>query len=288
MRWALEGTLASPLFSARSAGAQSITVEFFRTGGVDAVVQSSEHLVSVVTRDIPRLLQSRDGVSSERPVRAGEIVVTPLGSAKRWCHEDGAEYIALRLPPAFLRNLSDRDARSGSTSPRLLDNFGRRDPRLRALGGRLLQELCTGAFGSLVCTEALAIELGIHLLRHYCEGAGDRPLASGPRPIAPHKLRRAKEFIHEHLGEDLTLERIAGALAMSSFHFAHAFRQSMGVTPHRYIVDCRIDRAMRLLHDTELSVCEVGQEVGIPSPSHFSLLFRRSTGLTPTRFRAET
>src|SRR5512143_2757827 len=67
-RRALEGTLALPLFSARTAGRHAITVEFFRTGGVDAVVQASEHLISVVTQDLPRLLQCRDGVSSERRV----------------------------------------------------------------------------------------------------------------------------------------------------------------------------------------------------------------------------
>ena len=74
---------------------------------------------------------------------------------------------------------------------------------------------------------------------------------------------------------------------MSPYHFAHAFRQTAGMAPHRYVTDCRIDRAMRLLRDTALPVGEVGQVVGIPSASHFALLFRRSTGSTPTRFRAE-
>ena len=137
--------------------------------------------------------------------------------------------------------------------------------------------------------EALAIELGIHLLRQYCDADRGSDIgigAAAPR-LAAHKLRRAKDFIREHLGEDLTLDRIAGELAMSPFHFAHAFRQSTGVPPHRYVIDCRVDRAMRLLRETELPVSEVGQEVGIPSPSHFSLLFRRSTGSTPTRYRAE-
>jgi AraC family transcriptional regulator len=266
-RRALEGTLALPLFSARTAGRHSITVEFFRTGGVDAVVQAPEHRISVATRDLPRLLQCRDGVSSERRVRAGDIFVTPAGTPKRWSHADAAEYIALRLQPEFLPSLCDSEPASRGTSARLLDNFGTRDPHLQSLAGRLLREVWTTGFGNLMYTEALAIELGIHLLRQYCDadhgGDGRTPEAS-PR-LAPHKLRRAKEFIREHLGEDLTLGRIAGELAM----------------------DCRIDRAMHLLRETEMPVSEVGQEVGIPSPSHFSLLFRRSTGSTPTRYRAE-
>jgi AraC family transcriptional regulator len=288
-RRALEGTLALPLFSARTAGRHSITVEFFRTGGVDAVVQTSEHLISVVTRDLPRLLQCRDGVSSERRVGVGDVIVTPAGTPKRWSHGDAAEYIALRLQPEFLSNLHDSEPASRGASVRLVDNFGTRDPHLQSLAGRLLREVRTSGFGNLIYTEALAIEFGIHLLRQYCDadhGSNDRIPEATPR-LAAHKLRRAKEFIREHLGEDLTLDRIAGELAMSPFHFAHAFRQTTGVSPHRYVMDCRIDRAMRLLRETELPVSEVGQEVGIPSPSHFSLLFRRSTGSTPTRYRAE-
>ncbi len=287
-RRALEGTLTPPIFSASTGGRHSITVECFRTGGVEAVVQSSEHLVSVVTQDMPRLLQCRDGLSSERRMRVGDIVVTPAGAPKRWCHE-GAEYIALRLPAAFLRNLRDHESGAESQSVRLLDNFGARDPHLESLASRLLEELQTGAFGSRMYREAMAIELGIHLLRHYCEGdrGCDSATPEGETKLAPHKLRRAKDFIREHLGEDLTLGRIAGELAMSPFHFAHAFRQTTGVAPHRYVMGCRIDRAMRLLRETELPVSEVGQEVGIPSPSHFSLLFRRSTGSTPTLYRAE-
>jgi AraC family transcriptional regulator len=269
-RRALEGTLALPLFSARTAGRHSITVEFFRTGGVDAVVQAPEHRISVATQDLPRLLQCRDGVSSERRVLAGDIFVTPAGTPKRWSHADAAEYIALRLQPEFLPSLCDSEPASRGTSARLLDNFGTRDPHLQSLAGRLLREVWTTGFGNLMYTEALAIELGIHLLRQYCDAdhGGD-----GRTP--------------EHLGEDLTLGRIAGELAMSPFHFAHAFRQTTGVAPHRYVMDCRIDRAMHLLRETEMPVSEVGQEVGIPSPSHFSLLFRRSTGSTPTRYRAE-
>lgn len=289
MRRALEGTLTPPIFSARTAGRHSITVEFFRTGCVDAVVQSSHHLVSMVMQDMPRLLQCRDGLSSERRVRAGDIFVTPAGTPKRWSHAQEAEYIALRLPPAFLLDLHDSEPGSTGAGIRLLDNFGTRDPHLQSLAHRLFQELRAGAFGSRMYGEAMAIELGIHLLRHYCEGdrGCDSAAPEGGTKLAPHKLRRAKDFIHEHLGDDLTLERIARELAMSPFHFAHAFRQTTGVAPHRFVMYCRIDRAMRLLRETELPVSEVGQEVGIPSPSHFSLLFRRSTGSTPTRYRAE-
>jgi AraC family transcriptional regulator len=288
-RRALEGTLTPPIFSARTAGRHSITVEFFRTGCVDAVVQCSEHLISVATQDMPKLLQCRDGCSSEQRVRSGDIFVTPAGTPKRWSHADAAEYIALRLPTGFLRHLHDTETASRPATFRLLDNFGTRDPHLQSLAGRLLQEMWSSGFGNLMYTEALAIEIGIHLLRQYCDS--DR-VANGTGPeVAPrlvaHKLRRAKEFIGGHLGEDLTLERIARELAMSPFHFAHAFRNSTGVAPHRYVMDCRIDRAMRLLRETELPVREVGQEVGIPSASHFSLLFRRSTGSTPTRYRAE-
>ena len=127
---------------------------------------------------------------------------------------------------------------------------------------------------------ALANQLALHLLQTYSatQGLAERRAAK----LSPFKLQRAIDYIDEHLREDLTLSNISEALAMSPGHFAHAFRQSTGLPPHRYVLERRIERAKSLLRQTELPITEVAHLIGCASHSHFSVLFHRSTGCSPT------
>ena len=83
----------------------------------------------------------------------------------------------------------------------------------------------------------------------------------------------------------ITLASIAESVALSPGHFAHAFRQATGVTPHRYVRERRVERAKKLLSASDLSITEIANCVGCSSPSHFSVLFHRITGVTPRQFR---
>jgi AraC family transcriptional regulator len=103
--------------------------------------------------------------------------------------------------------------------------------------------------------------------------------------LSPHKLRRAVEYIDDNLKGELTLASIAESVALSPGHFAHAFRQATGVTPHRYVLERRVERAKNLLTHSDMSITEIANCVGCSSPSHFSVLFHRITGVTPREFR---
>jgi AraC family transcriptional regulator len=59
------------------------------------------------------------------------------------------------------------------------------------------------------------------------------------------------------------------------------------LTPHRYVIDCRIEKAKSLLRETNFLVNEIAQMVGYSNQSHFSTVFRQSTGQSPLRFRSE-
>jgi AraC family transcriptional regulator len=89
----------------------------------------------------------------------------------------------------------------------------------------------------------------------------------------------------DNCGRDLALAEIAGAAYLSEFHFARLFKKITGVTPHAYLASLRIERARRLLAETDLPIIEVGAQVGYTSQSHFTKVFREATGLTPRAFR---
>ncbi|MEL6184050.1 MAG: response regulator transcription factor [Myxococcota bacterium] len=121
-----------------------------------------------------------------------------------------------------------------------------------------------------------------------CETVTEEPASTGAEHIgglAPHLERRLRAHIEDHLEADLSLDELSGLADMSRFHFAAMFRQSFGESPHRYVVQRRIERASRLLRETSQPIIEIGQRVGYDNQSYFTTLFRRETGATPAAYR---
>ena len=74
----------------------------------------------------------------------------------------------------------------------------------------------------------------------------------------------------------------------SPAHFARLFRQATGQTPHQYVIMCRIERAKRLLTETEWPIIEIGHQVGFTDQSYFTAVFRKHVATTPNAYRADT
>ena len=72
---------------------------------------------------------------------------------------------------------------------------------------------------------------------------------------------------------------------MSPCHFAHQFKQTTGLTPHRFVIGCRIETAKSLLRSTTFPVSQIASLVGYGNQSYFSTLFKQATGMSPGRYR---
>jgi AraC family transcriptional regulator len=87
------------------------------------------------------------------------------------------------------------------------------------------------------------------------------------------------------LAEELGIIELAAIADLSPHHFGEAFKTSTGTSPHRFVIERRIQHALHLLHDKDRSIAEVARTVGFSSQSHFTTNLRRVTGMTPGRFR---
>lgn len=97
-------------------------------------------------------------------------------------------------------------------------------------------------------------------------------------------LRRAKDFIHDHVDADLSLEEISEAANLSKYHFLRLFRRQYGITPHQYVINCRINAARTEL-DAGASLNDVVYRYGFSDLSHFNRRFKRIYGMTPKRYQ---
>ncbi|HEY4137911.1 MAG TPA: hypothetical protein VGN65_05630, partial [Casimicrobiaceae bacterium] len=168
VRLALRGTLPQPVISSRSSNWTAFTVEFYRSRNIDVVTQCSYHTISVMTGDNCDVYQRRNGKELQATMRAGDVIITPAGPPKHWRFEHEAEFIAMRIPPSFLQRIIDEERGGTKRHTDLLDNFQTRDAHVEQLVKRLLGESMTKAYASKTYAEALATELGVHLLRNYC------------------------------------------------------------------------------------------------------------------------
>ena len=109
------------------------------------------------------------------------------------------------------------------------------------------------------------------------------PLRGG---LSPAHLHRALAAIEARLPEAILVAELAASIPMSPFHFARAFKISVGVPPHRFILLQRVERAKALLEHTDEPIAAVSGRVGFKTTSHFTSVFRQLCGVTPARYRA--
>jgi AraC-like DNA-binding protein len=111
------------------------------------------------------------------------------------------------------------------------------------------------------------------------------PQASSVGGLTPRALQRIREYIEEHLAENIELATLAEIARLSKWHFARAFKQSVGTPPIFYLIQRRLERAQELLVETDLSLGQIALQTGFSDQSHFSRRFRLFFGVTPRSFR---
>jgi AraC-like DNA-binding protein len=103
--------------------------------------------------------------------------------------------------------------------------------------------------------------------------------------LTPRVLRRVQEYVDSHLSEELELEQLALTAGLSLHHFARAFKTSLGVPPHQFVLQRRLNLARDLLTSTERPIADIAIAAGFSDQSHLARTFRKSFAVSPTAFR---
>ncbi len=94
-------------------------------------------------------------------------------------------------------------------------------------------------------------------------------------------------ILHTRLEEPLTLTLLAAELNMSPYHLQRIFKRVTGLSPARQLLMIRMDKARRLLAESDQEIGEVAREVGFRSSSHFSVTFKKEAGVSPQAYRIQ-
>ena len=161
--------------------------------------------------------------------------------------------------------------------------IGIKDRMIRQFAKLFEQELANDGANGRLYLESLTEALTINLFRRYGVRRAQEGRARGGLP--PILLRRILDYVEAHLADDIALAELANLGGLSTHHFGQAFRASMGISPHRYLVERRIHRARQLLLTDARPIAEIAADVGFANQSHLTFNFRKLIGTTPGRYR---
>jgi AraC family transcriptional regulator len=108
---------------------------------------------------------------------------------------------------------------------------------------------------------------------------------SGPQ-LPAYSLRRVVEYIEAHRERTIRLVDLSALVHMSPYHFSRLFTRTVGMPPHQFIVQCRIEAARMRLTTENAPIAAIARSVGFRTPSHFATTFRRLIGMTPSAYRS--
>ena len=214
-----------------------------------------------------------DGNSTS--LRANDlIIINPYVEHTEFSQEDDPlEYIVLGIEGLRFSPSTQEEA---SHSVYRLKN----SPTIGSYIKQLLSEAQEQALGyESVCKHLLDIVLTLILRQEELH------IAITPSSYIHPFCVQIKDYMDAHFKETLDLDSLAKIAKQNKYYLAHAFSQSYGISPMRYLMKRRIDESMLLLSETSMPIYDIGDIVGFSSPSHFAQAFKRMTGYSPNAYR---
>jgi AraC family transcriptional regulator len=215
----------------------------------------------------------------------GDVCVSSLEKPTSTYLETPFDWLVFQVPRMTLNEVaSDAGARPIDA---LVPSNGvaTADPVTARLGLCLLPAIEHPGQLNKLFIDHVASALCAHIVHAY--GGMRLPAEAGAAGLAPWQERRATEIMTAHLDGDISVVEIAGECGLSRGHFDRAFKQSTGLSPHRWLVQRRLDKAKDLLRNSSLPIVEIALACGFAEQSHFTRVFTRNVGESPGIWRRQ-
>jgi AraC-like DNA-binding protein len=189
--------------------------------------------------------------------------------------DSSATFTMLYIDPAMLldggRDIADAPvATSSFSTPAIADHD---------LALLIWQLHSPAAIASRLTQQTLVLQMITRLLTRHA----DRVLPQRPVRSAHPAVERVRAYLHDHYAANVSLDDLARLADLSRYHLCRVFRREVGVPPHVYQTQIRIQRAKRLLARGTPPI-DVARLVGFYDQSHFGQHFKRWVGITPARY----
>ena len=279
----------APALTARTRGGSDLAVTELRRDGAglgltEPLPVDDAYLVALHLLGVDRHETWTDGHQTQAgPVARGSLVFHDLQRDPIAYLGDPFRILAFYVPR---RALAEAGEELGCKTIRDFAYDARRpavDPIVAGIGQSLLPLLGDGAAVNQLYVDHIFLALRSHLVVTH---GGLKP-ASAPRRggLAPWQRKRALELLGEHLAEGIRLDALSQACSLSSSAFLRAFRKTMGLAPHQWLLARRVEHARDLIRAGELPLAEIALCAGFSDQSHLTRVFSQQMGVSPGAWR---
>lgn len=268
---------------------QSFAVERFRHKSyrLEGIPPNRSHIVALRLKGRCFAERHSEGLRATKMTGLNSITILPAHQESAWrvCGEGEVAYFYLgeKMVQLIASQEFPFDRKRRRVEPRL----GIVDRQLAVNARSILQEIEENGHRSLLFLESLVVQMIVGLIRRQSTAGASR-FANG-RKIEPFNRTMAQrliDYIEAHLTANLSLTELCAIVNLSPSHFSHRFKATFGLTPHRMVLNMRIERAKMLLATNALPMAELALALGFSDQAHFITTFRKAVGLTPAAFRA--
>jgi AraC family transcriptional regulator len=241
-------------------------------------------LVAVHFRYFPRYEYWENGKAAPVSVlRPGETIIYDIKRKPTFHLNSSFHSVHFYFPRAALDAIAEE-----ANAPRVAELHYKpavsyRDPVLRGMAEALVPFFRAPDQANRLFMDHLMLTAGHHVTSRY---GGMRPMTQRVLGgLTPSQERRAKELLTNNISGDVPLSVLARECGLSLASFSKAFRKSVGLPPHKWVIRQRIDLAKRLLRDDPMSLAEIALACGFSDQSHFTRFFTATVGVSPGFWR---
>lgn len=215
------------------------------------------------------------------PLPVGSFAIPP-GTRISGCHAGAQDFVQFLFEPHGLAAVLE-DMAIDPHAFELRPNYIPADTVLLSLSQRLAACLEMLPLLDALFLETLLQSCLNQLVRRHATNARRRVIRG--ESLSPAAARKVMDFIEGAMAGPIHLSDLARAAGISRAHFARAFRNEIGITPHAYVLQRRLERALHLLRWSRMPIRDVATATGFSDHAHLTGTFRRHLGASPRDVR---
>ncbi|MBX2807009.1 MAG: AraC family transcriptional regulator [Cellvibrionaceae bacterium] len=229
--------------------------------------------------EITWALENKDTESKSLGVADICLIPPLLAHEVRW--SNCANFISLYITPEYLNDHVEGGFDKEADIIEALIGFD--DPLLYQLAQSLTHYFRVSEASNKLYFTAVLTVVAQHIVSNYHRKCANKLLFNDFEQIPCAKIRDAIIYIQNSLDRTLPIEEIADNVKMSHYHFMRTFKEAVGLSPSKFHMQQRIEKAKVLLAQ-KTPILDVALALGFSSQSHFSNVFTKAVGVTPRKY----
>lgn len=242
-----------------------------------------QHHILINLRAEPMRVENwRDNAHRDFVFHQNEIVVTPAGVKSGWRWHEKSKCIVITLDPDKFAHFAKTELGILLSEAQLRDTpqFIDEDITQAAI---MLVEAMKSEIGSDVMFESYARIFLTKLIQKYGLQS-DCDLAFN-KSFTPRHYKLVLDYVENNFGQDINVDNMAATAGLSTSHFSRLFKQTLGQSPHQFLMAYRVEQFKKMLYDKDMPMIDIALSCGFSDQAHFSRLFKQIEGQSPKEWR---